>query len=107
MVESRWNGSRLRGLREQAGLTQSELAERAGFTRDGIAKWESGSREPSWSNVLALAQALGVDCTAFTQPPTTEQKAPRPGRPRKNAHEPAEGTEEQNPAASQETEQTP
>ena len=29
----------------------------------------SSDLEPSWGNVLALAKALGVDCTAFDQEP--------------------------------------
>jgi transcriptional regulator with XRE-family HTH domain len=77
---------RLRELREAAGLTQGELAERVGVIREAVARWEAGRREPGWSNVLALAEALGVDCTAFTQAPAEREPA-RPGRPRK---EPAE-----------------
>jgi hypothetical protein len=47
-------------------------------------------REPSWGNVLALASALGVECTAFTQAPSTDRPAQRPGRPKKTAVEPAQ-----------------
>jgi hypothetical protein len=35
-----------------------------------------------WSNVLTLAEALGIDCTAFTQAPA-ERLPTGPGRPRK------------------------
>jgi DNA-binding XRE family transcriptional regulator len=86
MAESAWMGGRLRELREQKGLTQTQLAELVGVKRDAVARWEADVREPGWSNVVALASALGVDCTAFLQEP-----APRPetgrGRPRK-AEEP-------------------
>jgi transcriptional regulator with XRE-family HTH domain len=78
-----WNGRRLRELREQAGLTQARLAERAGVTRDAVARWEAERREPGWSNVLALAAALGVTCQAFARPPFAARAAPGPGRPRK------------------------
>ena len=48
-----------------------------------IVQWERSEREPSWSNVLAIAQVLGVSCEAFTQVPATSSE-PRPrGRPRK------------------------
>src|SRR5262245_12365043 len=57
--------SRLKRLREAAGLTQGELAERAGMNQFGIAKLEQGVREPTWATVQALAEALGVECTAF------------------------------------------
>jgi transcriptional regulator with XRE-family HTH domain len=56
---------RLRELREVAGLTQTQLALKAGMHRQGIAKLETGVREPTWDTVQKLARALGVDCTAF------------------------------------------
>lgn len=81
---SHWNGARLRELRIAAGLSQTELAEKVGVGRDAVARWEAGNREPLWSNVVALAAALGLDCRAFTEEPSTEATEPRkPGRPRK------------------------
>jgi transcriptional regulator with XRE-family HTH domain len=55
----------LRALREAAGLTQQQLAERAGYYLYSIAKLEQGVQEPTWPTVLALAQALGVEVQAF------------------------------------------
>jgi putative transcriptional regulator len=78
-------GGRLKAMRTGAGLTQQQLADRAGLSLRAVTQWERGVREPSWGNVLALASALGVDCTAFTQPPSPEQPPIRPGRPRKAA----------------------
>jgi transcriptional regulator with XRE-family HTH domain len=57
---------KLKRLRETAGLTQPQLAERAGMNQFGVAKLEQGVREPSWATVQALAAALGVSCEAFT-----------------------------------------
>jgi transcriptional regulator with XRE-family HTH domain len=58
--------ARLKKLRGEAGLTQAELAERAGMHPRGIAKLEQGDRpSPSWDTVRALARALGVTCLAF------------------------------------------
>ena len=82
MADSAWFADRLRELREAAGLTQEQLAEQIGVKREAVARWEAGKREPGWSNVLALAEALGVDCTAFTQQPV-ERTSAGPGRPRK------------------------
>jgi transcriptional regulator with XRE-family HTH domain len=73
---------RLKELREQAGLTQKALAEKAGLSQRAVSHWEQGLREPSWSNVLALATALGVDCLAFQQAPAAVSE-PRRGRPAK------------------------
>ena len=71
-------GARLKQLREQAGLTQPQLAERAGMNRFGIAKLEQGDREPSWATVRALARALGVRCAAFED---DEERPPTEGPP--------------------------
>jgi len=69
-------GPRLRWLRENAGLTQAELAERAGLHSQGVVKLERGEREPAWSTLLALASALGVSVGAFT-----EESSSQPGLP--------------------------
>lgn len=57
--------SRLRELREAAGLSVQALADAAGLKRQGIYLLESGQRSPSWETVCALAKALKVAPTAF------------------------------------------
>jgi transcriptional regulator with XRE-family HTH domain len=77
--------TRLRELREAAGLTQAQLAERSGMHTHGVTKIEQGDREPSWATVLALAGALGVNVSVFAAG-VTEQEPDRPrGRPSKPA----------------------
>jgi transcriptional regulator with XRE-family HTH domain len=80
-----WFAGRLRELREQAGVTQQQLADRAGLTREGVAQLETGRREPAWRTVLALCQALEVSCEAFAQPPGGDGSPRPPGRPPKRA----------------------
>jgi transcriptional regulator with XRE-family HTH domain len=77
----------LKRLRGAAGLSQPELAERAGMNRYGIAKLEQGVREPSWSTVQALAKALGVSLAAFEveAPEPKTKPAPKRGRGRKGS----------------------
>ena len=54
-------GERLRRLREAAGLTQEQLAERAGLTAKRIGALERGERRrPYPHTVRALANALGL-----------------------------------------------
>jgi transcriptional regulator with XRE-family HTH domain len=67
-------GARLKALREQAGLTQKQLAAKAGVSQRGIANWELGLRDPAWTNVLKLAEALGVEVGAFVGGPTKPKK---------------------------------
>jgi transcriptional regulator with XRE-family HTH domain len=47
-------------LREQAGLSQSELARKAGVPVRSIQNWEQGHRLPRPQALLPLAGALGV-----------------------------------------------
>jgi transcriptional regulator with XRE-family HTH domain len=88
-------GARLKALREEAGLSQVALADRAGMNQFGIAKLEQGVRQPTWATVEALAAALGVRCTAFEGTSRATEEAPpaKLGRPRKapQAETPAEG----------------
>jgi transcriptional regulator with XRE-family HTH domain len=49
---------RLRAARETRGLTQGELAERAGLQPSAISHFETGARKPSFDNLRRLADAL-------------------------------------------------
>jgi transcriptional regulator with XRE-family HTH domain len=53
-------GTTLRTIRETKGLTQSELAERSGLQPSAVSHFEAGRRSPSFDNLRALADALGV-----------------------------------------------
>jgi transcriptional regulator with XRE-family HTH domain len=77
-------GERLRAIRNAAGLSQKALAERARCNLFTVAKLERGAQEPAWPLVLALAEALGVNCLAFLQEPADRPAAQR-GRPRKDS----------------------
>ena len=79
-----WFAGRLRELREGAGLSRKDLADRAGMKSEaGVRDLEQGLNYPTWPTVLALAAALGVDCTAFCQSPSPDAPPPRRGQPRK------------------------
>ena len=47
--------------RRRAGLTQTQLAERAGTTQSGIARWESGRTAASLDDVLRLLRLCDLD----------------------------------------------
>lgn len=61
-------GPRLRQLRTAQGLSQTELARRAGVSKQAISLWELSNREPGWSEMKALRRALGVTCEQFDVP---------------------------------------
>jgi predicted nucleotidyltransferase/DNA-binding XRE family transcriptional regulator len=51
----------LRSARQRAGLTQVELASRAGVTQSVISAYESGHREPSLPMLSTLVEATGFE----------------------------------------------
>lgn len=53
-------GSILRRLRDASGLTQEELASRAGISTSHLAHVEAGRREPSLAVLRRLSQTLSV-----------------------------------------------
>ena len=90
-MKGEWFAGRLKQLREAAGLTQKELADRAGLTTDGIARLERSDRKPTWETVLALCQALGVSCEEFAREPAERPPRGR-GRPPKGVTEGGQAT---------------
>ena len=53
-------GKRIRQLRETQGLSQEELAYRAGVHRTYLGGIERGERNPSLKNIAAIARALDI-----------------------------------------------
>lgn len=58
-------GSNLKEVRTAAGLTQAELADRAGVSRKTINTVENGVFVPSTTLALTLARTLGVTVEAL------------------------------------------
>ena len=81
LVESVWNGGRLRELRELAGFTQAELAKLIGVGQNSVSRWERGDQEPQWSACVALSAAIGVPLRAFGEKVGTPIKV-RPPKPK-------------------------
>jgi DNA-binding XRE family transcriptional regulator len=54
--------------RTQAGLTQSDVAQRMGTTQSVIARLESGKRAPSMRTVQRYAQAVGARAVVRIEP---------------------------------------
>jgi transcriptional regulator with XRE-family HTH domain len=53
-------GERLLELRRRAGLTQEQLAWKAGVTTSAVRQWERAKRTMLASSAVKLANALGV-----------------------------------------------
>ena len=54
-------GERIKMIRKLRGLNRTELAKQLGVSRPLIAAYETGAREPSLKNLIALIQILGID----------------------------------------------
>ncbi|MFC3908285.1 helix-turn-helix domain-containing protein [Legionella dresdenensis] len=51
----------LLSMRQKAGLTQEQLAERMGTQKGNISRLENGSSNPSWKTLEKYAHACGFD----------------------------------------------
>jgi transcriptional regulator with XRE-family HTH domain len=59
--------------RKQAGLTQKQLAERAGMAQGDISKLESGNANPSVRTLQRLAAAMGMQVEIVFRPASAQQ----------------------------------
>jgi class 3 adenylate cyclase len=55
-------GKRIRSLREQRGLKQTDIANALQVSPQAVSKWERGENAPDISVWLHLSQLLGVSC---------------------------------------------
>lgn len=53
-------GRAIRQIREREGLTQEELASRAGYNLTWVSRIENEARNTGWVTLKRLADALGV-----------------------------------------------
>lgn len=60
-------------LRKVNGLSQDNLAEKLGVSRQSISKWESGQSTPELDKVLKLAEIFDVTTDYLLQPSATDE----------------------------------
>lgn len=75
---------RLFRLRRERGISQEELAEVVGVTRQAVQKWESGASRPDMDNLTALARYFQVTLDWLI---TGEEQAPPPEGPERTVIE--------------------
>lgn len=59
-------GKRIETLRKSKKISQEDLAEKVGVSRQTVYKWESGTSVPNYANMQALARALETTVSFFT-----------------------------------------
>jgi transcriptional regulator with XRE-family HTH domain len=67
------SGDLLRQARRRAGLSQAELASRAGKPTSVIGRWERNEVKPSLETLRALIEACGLELTFRLQEADREQ----------------------------------
>lgn len=64
-------------IRKQKEISQEELAEKVGVSRQAISKWENGTAQPEMANVAKLCEILGVtpnELLGYGEKPAPEAK---------------------------------
>jgi Zn-dependent peptidase ImmA (M78 family)/transcriptional regulator with XRE-family HTH domain len=81
---SAWIARRIREAREEAGLTQAELATRLDRTQTSVSYWESGKRVPGIDDLVEVSVAVGKGVHYFLPPsaPATPARRARARRSR-------------------------
>ena len=76
-------GARLARLRRSLNITQEELAERLGISRQAVSKWESDLAYPETDKLLLLSRLYSctVDYLLTGEETCTEKTAPTPETP--------------------------
>ncbi|WP_232501797.1 helix-turn-helix domain-containing protein [Eggerthella sp. YY7918] len=73
-------GANIQSRRKVLGLTQEQLAERLGVSRQTVTKWETGETSPDLANAGALAEALDVSLDALVAYEARGMGLPMPPR---------------------------
>lgn len=80
-------GQKIQTLRKQRGLTQEQLAQRLGVSRQAVSRWELDESLPETANLLPLRESLGVSLDALLDPaqglegPVPKEEPPAPAAP--------------------------
>jgi transcriptional regulator with XRE-family HTH domain len=61
-------GELIRKVREESGLSQAELARRAGMPRSVLSAYEHGHRQPAVAALARIAEAAGMEVSVGLPP---------------------------------------
>lgn len=56
-------GKMLEKYRKEKGISQAEIAKKAGMSQQQISQYEKGTREPKIENISKIFKALGISAT--------------------------------------------
>lgn len=53
-------GNKICALRKMGGLTQEQLSEKLGVSRQTISKWEAGTSTPDWESMMRISSLFSI-----------------------------------------------
>lgn len=59
--------NRLAALRKEKGLSQEDLAEKLGISRQAVSKWERAESSPDTDNLIALAKLYNISLDSLLE----------------------------------------
>ena len=74
-------GEKLQSLRQRAGMSQDQLAERLQVSRQAVSRWERDETMPETDKVVALADIFGVTTDYLLRNRDTAREAEEARRP--------------------------
>lgn len=78
--------NRLLQYRKQAGLSQEELAEKIGVSRQAVSKWERSEASPDTDNLVMLAELYGVSLDEMLGLSTAKEETVEPEPEKDEVH---------------------
>lgn len=69
---------KLKEIRKNKGLSQEQLAEKIGVSRQAVTKWETGKGLPDVENIVIIAEIFKTTLDELLRDPTVEQKQETP-----------------------------
>lgn len=76
MTNGEMLGKKLYEYRKKAGLSQEELSEKLGVSRQAISKWECGESLPDTDNLISISKLYGVSLDELVENATTVENLP-------------------------------
>lgn len=67
-------GSRISALRKQLGLSQDDVADKIGVSRQSVSKWETDTSAPDAFNLIALSEVLNTSVEYIVTGKTVEEQ---------------------------------
>lgn len=68
-------------FRKALGLSQEQLAEQVGVSRQSISKWETGQSAPELDKVVAMSRIFGISTDELLGNVSQKQENPSPANP--------------------------